>query len=110
MKEALRLAAPLLALLVLAGCASSSGLVKNASPIATNKLVSLDFILVETSSSLGDLEGEKRLLKNSIILGLKETGLFENVSGNVCHRKRALFFTGFFWGTLVIVGWQKERS
>ena len=79
---ALKLAAPLLALLVLAGCASSSGLVKNASPIATNKLVSLDFILVETSSSLGDLEGEKRLLKNSIILGLKETGFFENVSGN----------------------------
>ena len=82
MKEALKLAAPLLALLVLAGCASSSGLVKNASPIATNKPVSLDFVLVETSSSLSDLEGGKRLLNDSIIRGLRETSFFASVSGN----------------------------
>jgi ABC-type uncharacterized transport system auxiliary subunit len=82
MKEALKLAAPLMALLVLAGCASSSGLVKNASPIATNKPVSLDFVLVETSSSLSDLEGGKRLLNDSIIRGLRETSFFASVSGN----------------------------
>ena len=82
MKEALKLAAPLVALLVLAGCASSSGLVKNASPIATNKPVSLDFVLVETSSSLSDLEGGKRLLNDSIIRGLRETSFFASVSGN----------------------------
>ena len=82
MKEALKLAAPLLALLVLAGCASSSGLVKDASPIATNKPVSLDFVLVETSSSLSDLEGGKRLLNDSIIRGLRETSFFASVSGN----------------------------
>ena len=82
MKEALKLAAPLVALLVLAGCASSSGLVKNASPISTNKPVSLDFVLVETSSSLSDLEGGKRLLNDSIIRGLRETSFFASVSGN----------------------------
>ena len=82
MKEALKLAAPLVALLVLAGCASSSGLVKNASPISTNKPVSLDFVLVETSSLLSDLEDGKRLLNDSIIRGLRETSFFASVSGN----------------------------
>ena len=82
MKEALKLVAPLLALLVPAGCASSSGLVKNASPISTNKPVSLDFVLVETSSSLADLAGEERLLKDSIITDLRETAFFGSVSGN----------------------------
>jgi hypothetical protein len=82
MKEALKLAAPLLALLVLAGCASSSGLVKNASPISTNKPLALDFVLVETSSLLSDLEGGKRLLNDSIIRGLRETAFFASVSGN----------------------------
>lgn len=82
MKDALKLAAPFLALLVLAGCASSSGLVKNASTIATDKPVSLDFVLVETSSSLSDLEGGKRLLNDSIIRSLRETSFFGGVSGN----------------------------
>jgi hypothetical protein len=82
MKSALNISAALLVLLALEGCASSGGVVRNASPISASKLVSLDFIYVETSSSLGDLESEKRLLNDSIITGLKETGFFVNVSGN----------------------------
>ena len=72
----------LLVLLTCAGCASSSGAVRNASPIAANKPVSLDSVLVETSSSLDNLDRQKRLLNDSIIMGLRETGLFGNVSGN----------------------------
>jgi hypothetical protein len=65
----------------LAGCASSSGLVRNAGPIATNQPVSCDFVLVETSSALPDMAGETRLLNDSIITGLRETGFFGSVSG-----------------------------
>jgi hypothetical protein len=82
MKGALQFATPLLVLLALAGCASSSGMIRNASPISTNRPVPLDFVLVETSGSLADLENEKRLLKDSIITGLRETAFFGNVSGN----------------------------
>jgi hypothetical protein len=80
-KCALEFAAFLLVLLTLAGCASS-GAVRNASPISTNQPVSLDFIWVETSSSLGGSEGEQRSLKDSIITGLKVTGFFRSVSGS----------------------------
>jgi hypothetical protein len=78
----LAFATALLVLLTFAGCSTSSGVVRNASPISTSKLVSLDFVLVETSSSLGDVGSEKRLLKDSIILNLRETGFFGSVSGN----------------------------
>jgi hypothetical protein len=81
MKCALKFAAALLMLLNLAGCASS-GAVRNASPILTSKPVSLDFVMVETSSSLGGLETEKSSLQDSIIIGLRETGLFGSVSEN----------------------------
>jgi hypothetical protein len=82
MKKALQFATPFLVLLALAGCASSSGMIRNASSIPTNRPVSLDFVLVETSSSLADLESEERLLKDSIITGLRETAFFGSVSGN----------------------------
>jgi hypothetical protein len=77
MQRTLKFGAILLVLLTLVGCASS-GVVRNASPI--NKPVSLDFALVQTSSSLGGLEHEKRLLNDSIISGLRETGYFGSVS------------------------------
>jgi hypothetical protein len=82
MNRALKVAPALLVILVFTGCASSSGVVTHAGPISTSKPVSLDFVLVETSSSLGDLENEKRLLNDQIITGLRETGFFGSVSGN----------------------------
>jgi hypothetical protein len=82
MKCALEFPLALLVLLNLTGCASSGGAVRNASPIPTSKPLSLDFIFVETSGSPGDVETERRLLNESIITGLGETGFFMNVSGN----------------------------
>ena len=55
----------LFALLVLAGCASPSGTVRNASPALNGQPVSLDHIFVETSSSLACLVAEKNLLNES---------------------------------------------
>ena len=81
LKEACKLAATTLLLLFLAGCASSSGMVRNAGPIATNKPISFDFVLVEISSSLTDVADEKLLLNDSIITGLRETAFFGSVSG-----------------------------
>jgi hypothetical protein len=81
MKCALEFAAAALVLLTLAGCASS-GVTRNATPLSASKPVSLDFVLVETSSSRGDLENEKRLFNNLVITGLKEAGFFGSVSGN----------------------------
>jgi hypothetical protein len=72
----------LFALLVLAGCASPSGTVRNASPVLNGQPVSLDHIFVETSSSVAGLAAEKNLLNDSIITNLKETELFETVGGN----------------------------
>lgn len=85
MKCALKIAATFLVLLTLAGCASSSGVVRNASALSINNPVSLDFVSVETSSSLGGLDSEKRLLDDSVILGLKETGFFGSVGGNAAE-------------------------
>lgn len=82
MKYAFTLVATLLVVLIFAGCSTSSGVVRRASPISTSKPVSLDFVLVETSSSLSDVESERRLLNSLIITGLKETGFFGSVSGN----------------------------
>ncbi len=76
------LAAILFLLLNLAGCASPSGAVKNDSPVLLGNLVSLDFVFVESTSSLGDLETEKHLLNDFIVSGLRETQFFTSVSGN----------------------------
>ena len=80
-KLALKFATTTFILLLFTGCASSSGTVMNASPIATSKPVSFDFVLVETSSSLADSADEKRLLNDSVITGLRETAFFGSVSG-----------------------------
>jgi hypothetical protein len=82
MKCAFYFAAFLFVLLGLAGCASPSGTVRNASPVLTGRLVSLDHIFVESSSSPAGLAAEKNLLNDSIITNLKETELFETVGGN----------------------------
>jgi hypothetical protein len=82
MKCIFNLAAILFVLLNLVGCASPSGVVKNDSPVLISKLVSLDFIFVESTSSLGDLETEKHLLGDLIVSGLKEKQFFTSVSGN----------------------------
>ena len=80
-KGAVNFAAISIAVLTLVGCASS-GQVKKASPIQTGIPVSLDFALVETSSSLGDVEPESQFLNQSIISGLNERHMFGVVSGN----------------------------
>jgi hypothetical protein len=67
--------------LALAGCASS-GVVKNASPVATMRPVSLDFILVGTSSALPDTQTDGRLLNDKLIAGLRDAQLFGTVTGN----------------------------
>ena len=82
MKCVFNLAAILFVLLNLVGCASPSGVVKNDSSVLISKLVSLDFIFVESTSSLGDLETEKHLLGDLIVSGLKEKQWFTSVSGN----------------------------
>src|ERR1700690_2674281 len=61
---------------------SPAGVVKNDSPVLINKLVSLDCIFVETTSSLGDLETEKHLLGELIVSGLREKQYFTSVSAN----------------------------
>jgi hypothetical protein len=82
MKCGFNLAAILFVLLNLVGCASSSGVVKNASPVMIDKLVSLDFVFVETTGSAGNLETEKHLLGDLIVSGLREKQVFASVSGN----------------------------
>ena len=82
MKCVFNLAAILFVLLNLVGCASPSGVVKNDSSVLISKLASLDFIFVESTSSLGDLETEKHLLGDLIVSGLKEKQWFTSVSGN----------------------------
>jgi len=81
MKRAYNVLAYLCIVAALLGCASS-GMVKKASPILTSMPVSLDFALVETSSSLSDLDPESQFLKQSIITGLNESEIFGVVSGN----------------------------
>jgi hypothetical protein len=61
---------------------ASSGVVKNVSPVATGVPISHDFVVVRTSSALGDVEPQKKLLNALIISGLQETKKFGRVSGN----------------------------
>jgi hypothetical protein len=82
MKHAISFTAALLALLIIAGCAAPSGAVKKAGPLRAGAAVSLDFVLVATSSSLGNVETEKSRLNDAIISGLNERQLFQSVSGN----------------------------
>jgi hypothetical protein len=82
MKCAFNLAAILFVLLHVVGCASPSGAVKNDSPVLISKLVSMDFIFVESTSSLVGLETEKHQLGDLIVSGLREKQWFDNVSGN----------------------------
>ena len=82
MKYLFNRAVILFVLLNLAGCASSSGVVKNDSPALLANLVSLDFVFVESTSSLGDLETEKHRLNELIVSGLRETQYYPGVSGN----------------------------
>jgi hypothetical protein len=67
-------------LLFLVGCASSA-VVKEVGPISTSTPVSLDFVLVETSSSLNDVGTNAQLLNDNIITDLRETQIFGTVSG-----------------------------
>jgi hypothetical protein len=82
MKCVFNLAPILFMLLNLVGCASPSGVVKNDNPVLISKLVSMDFIFVESTSSLGDVETEKHQLGDLIVSGLREKQWFPNVSGN----------------------------
>ena len=68
-------------LIILIGCASS-GVVNNVSPVSTGVPISHDLVIVGTSSALGDVEPQKRLLNALIISGLQETNKFGRVSGN----------------------------
>ena len=82
MKYVFKFTAVLWLLLSLAGCASPSAAVKNASPLSLSRPIALDFILVETSSAIAGLEPEQRTLSDAIVSGLNDTGLFSNVSTN----------------------------
>jgi hypothetical protein len=71
----------LFVLLTLAGCASS-GVIKNATPVATGTPVSIDFALIHTSTSLGGLETETNSLNDLVISGLRAREVFGEVDGN----------------------------
>ena len=75
-------AAILLAVSLLAGCASSSGVIKQVSPALISKSVSLETVLMHTTSSLAGLEKEENQLNDQIFSGLKGTGLFTTVTEN----------------------------
>jgi hypothetical protein len=68
-------------LMSFAGCASS-GVVNHASTVATSRPVSLDFILVETSSSLPGAQMDGRLFNDKLIASLRDSQLFGTVTGN----------------------------
>jgi hypothetical protein len=68
-------------LVSLIGCASS-GAVTNISAASTGLPISRDFVIVETSSALSDVEPQKSLLNALVISGLQQTQKFGRVSGN----------------------------
>jgi hypothetical protein len=71
----------LLLLLALAGCVSS-GTIKHTSPISTSVPVSVDFALIQTSTSLGGLETETHQFNDLVISGLRAREVFGDVDGN----------------------------
>ena len=87
MKISFQLAVTGLVLLTILGCAPSTGVITNISPISVNQRTSLDVILVTTFSSLEDVESEKQLLNDQIVSDLRESGLFSSVGGNTADLK-----------------------
>jgi hypothetical protein len=81
-KIALGFAARLFLLLIITGCVSSPGAARVANQVTTGKPVSLDNILVVVASSAGALAAEKQMLDDTLISGLKQTGMFVSVTGN----------------------------
>jgi hypothetical protein len=81
-KNALVVTAFLSAILALSGCMSSPDAFRPASPVRQGKPVSMDNIYVTVTSSAGDLAPEKILLRDAIISGLDQTGMFTNVTGS----------------------------
>jgi hypothetical protein len=67
--------------LALAGCVSS-GVIQRASPVAVSTPVSIDFALVEISSTIDDLETEKHLLNEFIVSDLRGHNVFGDVDGD----------------------------
>ena len=81
MKYRIAIFFPIFVLLALAGCATSPHGANLPAPVKSDRLASLDFnfILVNTTCSSPDLEADTSLLKDSILSGLRETGLFPDV-------------------------------
>ncbi len=75
-------AAVLSALLAIPGCVSPPGAVGVAAPVMTGKLIALDNIVVSVTSSAGDLAAEQKVLGDSLISGLRQTGMFTTVNDN----------------------------
>ena len=65
----------------LTGCTTASRTVASPLPVRTGDLAALnfDFILVNATNSSPNLQAETSLLRDSILSGLRETGLFPNV-------------------------------
>jgi hypothetical protein len=84
MKLVLRIPSILVLLVVsfMAGCAAPSGTVKNTSALSISPSLSIDAILVETTSSSNGSDAERHRLADAILSGLNDTGLFKNVSTN----------------------------
>lgn len=81
MKRRFAIIGVILWLWTLAGCATSPHPVNLPPPVKTANLASLDFdfILVAATDSPPDLRPETRVLQDSILSGLRETGLFRDV-------------------------------
>ena len=76
------LIALLFVLLCLPACVSPPKVATVASPVITGQPVSLDNILVALSSPAGDLTAERQLLSDSLVSGLRQSGLFATVTAN----------------------------
>jgi hypothetical protein len=81
MKCTIAIIGVILATCPLAGCKTSSPKVTSPAPIKASSLASVDFsfILVGATNSSPDLQAETSLLRDSILSGLRETGLFPHV-------------------------------
>ena len=82
-KDVSRFAVFLFLLLVVAGCAAPSSSVDNTSPVSISPTLALNYIQVQTTSSLAGLTTEKNSLSDAVISGLNDTGLFQVVSTEV---------------------------
>jgi Domain of unknown function (DUF4410) len=66
----------------LSGCAGPSAAIQNASKPVISKSLSLDFILIQTSSLLPATHAEQATLADAILSGLNQSGLFHTVTEN----------------------------